>query len=103
MSRSGTDRVLRAVQKHAPEDIELEVAFTSPNRRVRDLVGSRIDEADLVIAAGGDGTVADVFTAIGSANTPVGIIPAGSTNVVARENRIPVNPESAAKLIFGHH
>jgi diacylglycerol kinase family enzyme len=44
-----------------------------------------LDEpADLVVAAGGDGTVADVFRALAGGAVPVAVVPLGSANNIAR-------------------
>ncbi|MGE3725830.1 MAG: diacylglycerol kinase family protein [Candidatus Sericytochromatia bacterium] len=50
---------------------------------------------DVVIAAGGDGTINEV--AQGLVHTPVklGFLPVGTTNVLAREFKIPLNYEAA--------
>lgn len=42
------------------------------------------DATDLVVAAGGDGTVAKVFTSVAGRAIPVGILPVGTANNVAR-------------------
>ncbi|MBL4838892.1 MAG: NAD(+)/NADH kinase [Kordiimonadaceae bacterium] len=43
------------------------------------------DTADLIVAAGGDGTVREVAEGLIGTNIPIGIIPAGTANVLARE------------------
>lgn len=63
-------------------------------------LADRLDDCEAVIAVGGDGTVAEVATAIDGRAIPLGIIPAGSTNVVARNLRLPDDPIEAATLIF---
>jgi len=42
-------------------------------------------KADLIIAAGGDGTIREVATGLKDHKLPVGLIPAGTANVLARE------------------
>ncbi|HEY7032785.1 MAG TPA: diacylglycerol kinase family protein [Thermomicrobiales bacterium] len=97
------DRIVAAVRGQAPPGVELDVLYTGRDEPVSALLAPRLRDAAAVIACGGDGTVAAVVTGLGQAAIPVGIIPAGSTNIVARENRIPLNPESAARLVFGEH
>ncbi|TDG37778.1 diacylglycerol kinase family lipid kinase [Pedobacter changchengzhani] len=46
-------------------------------------------KADRVIAVGGDGTVKLVATCLVNSDTPIGIIPAGSANGMAKELNIP--------------
>ncbi|PIQ28225.1 hypothetical protein COW36_04695 [bacterium (Candidatus Blackallbacteria) CG17_big_fil_post_rev_8_21_14_2_50_48_46] len=54
---------------------------------------------DIVIAAGGDGTINEV--AQGLVNTPVklGFLPVGTTNVLAREFNVPQNYEEALEYL----
>jgi diacylglycerol kinase family enzyme len=102
-TRRGADQLIAAIRRQAPADVALDVRQTSRDRTVADLIADRLDEASVIVAAGGDGTVADVVTALGGSKVPVGIVPGGSTNVIARENRIPLQPDAAARLIFGQH
>lgn len=53
--------------------------------------------ADRVIAVGGDGTLKMVAEALIGEKTPIGIIPAGSANGMAKELGIPTEPELAIK------
>lgn len=54
-----------------------------------------------VIAAGGDGTVAAVAHVLIGRGIPLGIIPVGTGNLVARELKIPMEIEAAVALQFG--
>jgi diacylglycerol kinase (ATP) len=58
---------------------------------------------ELVIAAGGDGTVAGVVNGLWQTNTYLGILPLGTGNVLARAMGIPNTPEQALDLIVGTH
>jgi len=53
--------------------------------------------ADKVIAVGGDGTLKLVAECLLGTDTPIGIIPAGSANGMAKELGIPTAPELALK------
>ena len=55
-------------------------------------------EPDRVFAVGGDGTVKLVATCILNSNIPLGIIPAGSANGMAKELGIPANIEKALEV-----
>src|SRR5262245_9848544 len=54
---------------------------------------------DLVIAAGGDGTVEAVARGLLETEIPLGIIPLGTFNNVATSLRIPTNLRRACRLI----
>ena len=58
---------------------------------------------DIAIAAGGDGLVGGVITHIAASGLPLGIIPLGTANDIARSLRIPQNLHQAAEVIaLGH-
>lgn len=48
-----------------------------------DLAAALASSVDLIIAAGGDGTVADVVSALETTETPIGILPLGGSNNIA--------------------
>ncbi len=59
--------------------------------------------AEIVLAAGGDGTVSAVADGLAYSGTPMGIIPTGSGNTLARELNIPLEIQQALELITGEH
>lgn len=54
---------------------------------------------DLLVAAGGDGTIAAVADALIGTSIPLGVIPAGTANVLARELGLPLDPRAACRVI----
>ena len=56
-------------------------------------------KAQAIVAVGGDGTVNEVLQAIGVCGIPLGIIPMGSGNGLARHAGIPLNIELAMNLL----
>lgn len=61
------------------------------------------DEVDLVVAAGGDGTVAGVAGGLVDTAVPLGVLPLGTGNVFARELGIPEGTQAALELLTGDH
>jgi len=59
--------------------------------------------ADLVVAVGGDGTIASVAAGLINHDVPLGIVPAGTWNAIARHLYIPFNPVRAVSLMTGKH
>jgi len=58
--------------------------------------------ASMVVAAGGDGTIAEVASGLLGSSARLGVIPLGSANVLAHEFDLPFAPRAvAAALAFG--
>lgn len=52
-----------------------------------------------IVACGGDGTVAACAAALDGRDIPIGIVPTGTTNVLAFELGLPASPAAAARLL----
>jgi diacylglycerol kinase (ATP) len=58
--------------------------------------------ASMVVAAGGDGTIAEVANGLLGSSACLGVIPLGTANVLAHEMALPFEPRAvAAALAFG--
>lgn len=54
---------------------------------------------DTLVAVGGDGTVNEIVNGVIGANVRIGIVPVGTANDLARYHQIPLDPESACRVI----
>jgi YegS/Rv2252/BmrU family lipid kinase len=81
-----------------------QVHETSPGENIADTVrGILNQDLDVCVAAGGDGTVAGVAAALVGTETPLGILPLGTGNALAREMGVPLRLDSALALLVGPH
>jgi diacylglycerol kinase (ATP) len=81
----------------------LEVYETSGEELLPELVRNAVDEgAEMVFAAGGDGTVSAVVDGLVNTTVPLGIIPAGTGNVLAQELGIPLDISRACQMLADH-
>lgn len=65
----------------------------------RQIAKEAINEFDLIVAVGGDGTVNEVASAIVGTDTMLGIVPYGSGNGLARFLGIPMNTPNAIRAL----
>jgi diacylglycerol kinase family enzyme len=60
-----------------------------------------LDAIDLVVAVGGDGTVRGCAEGLARTGVPLGIVPHGTANLLARTLRIPGHPRAALAVALG--
>jgi len=84
----------------AASRIEYEIYETRKAEKPGEVVRARLrDGFDLVVAAGGDGTVSDVIDGLVGSPAPLGIIPIGTGNLIARELGIPEDIDEAVSIV----
>lgn len=94
----------RSVARSLSRRFEVEPIWPNSPDEARGAAARAVtDGAGLVIAMGGDGVVHHVAQGLIGSKTPLAIIPAGTTNVVARLAGIPERPSAAVKLLTGEH
>ncbi len=83
--------------------VRLEIAETRHSGHATELARAAAASGQrLVVAAGGDGTIAEVANGLSGSPSRLGIIPLGTANVLARELGLPFAPVAvAAALAFG--
>jgi len=73
---------------------------TSLERATSDLVAEALEVGvELVIGAGGDGTVSETASALRQERVPLGILPCGTANLLARNLRLPLTNLGAATRV----
>src|SRR5215467_12024903 len=88
---------LAALHAHG---IETKVVYTTPEDHGAHLAAqAAAEEAEIVIAAGGDGTVHEVASGLIGSQTALGIIPIGTMNNLAHSLSIPDTIEEACAVI----
>jgi diacylglycerol kinase family enzyme len=85
----------------------VEFQFTRPRQALPELIhpgaavslarGFVADGVGLIVAAGGDGTINEVAEGMIHSHVPLGILPAGTGNVLAAETGLSTNLEKAAR------
>jgi diacylglycerol kinase (ATP) len=81
----------------------VEVAATAaPADARRFAERGRADGFDALLSYGGDGTAMQVAAALAGTGIPLGLLPGGTGNVLARNLRLPVGPVAAARTILRH-
>ena len=92
--------ILKEVRKICnKENIKLDIEFTKNQNHATELAIGARNKYDMVIVAGGDGTVNEVINGIADSKMTLVIIPSGSTNVLALELEIPFDIKEASRLI----
>lgn len=75
------------------------IPTTGPGTASRIAQEALLTDPDLILVAGGDGTINEVANGMVFSNVPLGILPAGTANVLATELGIGTRAEPAARRI----
>ncbi len=97
-----TTRLWRVLDVMAASGVHFELAETRyPGHAAELAAAAARGGARLVVAAGGDGTIADVANGLQGSDCRLGVIPLGTANVLAYELGLPFAPRAvAAALAF---
>src|ERR1051325_157929 len=83
---------------------EIDLSLAHSGGEVRELARDAAHSAHkVIVAAGGDGTVNSVASAVVESDKILGILPLGTLNHFARDLKIPFDLEAAAKTIVAGH
>ena len=90
------DRALAELARHGCRvEVRATAARGDAERMAR---AARAEEFDLVVAAGGDGTINVVVNGLVHSGLPLGVIPLGTANVFASEIGLPTGIQAAASF-----
>jgi diacylglycerol kinase family enzyme len=91
------------IAKALSADFKLEVADTESRGHASDLARQGVDDGvEAIFAFGGDGTINEVAQDMVETDIALGIIPGGSTNVMARSLGVPSDPVDATAFAASH-
>ena len=95
------NKLLAIVDVMVKEGYEVTVYPTQERDDARMLIKERAGDYDLIVVSGGDGTLDEIVTGMIQSGfcTPIGYIPAGSTNDFGKSLSIPKNMRQAAENI----
>jgi len=75
------------------------IVFTESGGHATDLAKSGIDDNDIIVAVGGDGTVNEVARGLVNSNRIMGILPVGSGNGLARHLKLSMRLSESIKIL----
>jgi len=76
-----------------------EIVYTAYAGHAAELSKNAVQNFDIVVATGGDGTINEVSSGLIGSKSILGIVPAGSGNGFARFFKIPLTPRYAIEII----
>ena len=82
------------------EDIRADVAFTKADSSPALIAQQAVEEGyDMVVVGGGDGTVSEVAKGLIHAPIPLGVVPIGTYNNIARSLNLPTDTAEACSVL----
>ena len=97
---SVSSRIRDVIARALSADFDLQVLDTARRDHAQDLARDAVANGfEAVIAFGGDGTVNEVAQGIVRSDVTLGILPGGTTNVMARSIGIPSDPVEATSFL----
>lgn len=93
-------RTKEVIVKALQADFKLEVAITARREHAGELAADAVDrDFDVALAFGGDGTINEVAQGLVGTDVALGVLPGGTTNVMARSLGIPTAPVDATAFV----
>ena len=104
-ARQAAERESIAVATFAEQHVEIEVARTRGPGDAAEIARTLVagGALDAVFTLGGDGTAMEVVGALAGGDTPVGILPGGTGNLIARTLGTPLGVGAAVRALLDGH
>lgn len=102
-ARRGTGDLSAALDRLRTAGFELFEESVERPTQLPEVIRRERDRVDLVILGGGDGTLTMAADGLIDAQLPLGILPLGTANDLARTLNLPVDPVAAADVIAAGH
>lgn len=102
-ARQGKLNIDSVLDRMEDAGLALKIENTSGPDGVSDAIIQRKDEADCVIVCGGDGTVNSAARGLMETKLPMGLMPMGTANDLARTLGVPPQLDQAADIIIAGH
>jgi YegS/Rv2252/BmrU family lipid kinase len=97
--RGASRRVEGGVKLLTDAGYEVEVLFARNPDRIPDAISERGSKVDVIVIGGGDGTLSHACEAVLASGRPLGILPLGNANDLARTLGLPTAPLAAFRVI----
>jgi|TARA_R100000322_G_scaffold99519_9_gene63059 diacylglycerol kinase (ATP) len=85
----------------AGADVTIELTEAAGHATDLARAAARSGRADVIVAAGGDGTINEVARGLLGQGVPLGIVPLGTANVLAVEIGLPPNADEISSMLLG--
>ena len=99
--RGRTAKILPKIEQMlSSAGIEFDVEWTKEPTHGTEITKAAVNDYDFITAFGGDGTVNEVVNGLAGSETPLGVLPIGTGNDLARSCGIPLTPEKAVDALI---
>lgn len=102
-SRRGQETLSQVINQLQALGFDLVEESTEKPQQIAEIIWSYRDRVDLVIVGGGDGTLNAALEGLVNTQLPLGILPLGTANDLARTLRIPQSIPKACEVIAQGH